>query len=95
MHRLDGSPPARWVGLFPAPNSEGLLLIDLEMDKFSAYVKMSKQLSCDVCLKTFATRSQLFRHKQEHAGVKYNCPKCDKSLSREDNLKTHSLIFPS
>ena len=38
------------------------------MDEFSAYVKMSKQISCDVCLKTFATRSHLLRHKQEHAG---------------------------
>ena len=33
---------------------------------------MPKQLSCDVCSKTFARRSPLLRHKQAHGGVKYN-----------------------
>ena len=55
---------------------------------------MSKQISCYVCLKKFATSCHLLRHKQEHAiaGVKWNCPQCDKSFNREDTLKTHSII---
>ena len=39
----------------------------------------------------WAGRQIEYCHKQEHAGVKYNCLQCDKSFSREDNLKTHSL----
>ena len=39
----------------------------------------------------WAGRQSTQAHNQEHAGVKYNCLQCDKSFSREDNLKTHSL----
>ena len=48
------------------------------MDEFSAYK--------DICDEEPPSSSQ--------AGAcwEYNCPKCDKSFSREDNLKTHSLI---
>ena len=41
----------------------------------------------------WAGRQSTQAHNQEHAGVKYNCLQCDKSFSREDNLKTHSIIY--
>ena len=53
---------------------------------------MSKKLSCDVCLKTFARRSHLLRHKQAHGGAKYNCTLCNKSFSQNTSLKTNSRI---
>ena len=34
----DISPPARWVGLFPAHNSEGLLLIDFSQESGRLFV---------------------------------------------------------
>ena len=42
---------------------------------------MSKQISCDLCPKTFASRSGLFYHKQMHSGVqKYFCEQCNQSI---------------
>ena len=86
----DISPPARWVGLFPAHNSEGLLLIEFSQE--SGRIQCLRINSTPVLLfLPWAGRQIEYCHKQEHAGVKYNCLQCDKSFSREDNLKTHSL----
>ena len=86
----DISPPARWVGLFPAHNSEGLLLIEFSQE--SGRIQCLRINSTPVLLfLPWAGRQIEYCHKQEHAGVKYNCLQCDKSFSRKDNLKTHSL----
>ena len=56
---------------------------------------MPKQLSCDVCPKTFARRSHLLRHERAHGGgVKYNCTLCNKSFSQNTSLKANSREKP-
>ena len=53
---------------------------------------MPNRISCDMCPKTFASRSGLSLHKQIHSGVKkYICPQCE-SFSHNAHLKTHILI---
>ena len=56
-------------------------------------MKMLKQITCDSCPKIFASRSSLSHHKKTHSGVNYNCTVCNKSFSRDDNLKTHYKDF--
>ena len=57
------------------------------------YLKMSKQMSWELCPKTFTSRSGLSNHKQVHSGVKkYKCAQCNKSFGRDEHLKKHSLI---
>ena len=54
---------------------------------------MAERKSCDLCPKNFADSSGLFHHMQTHSeGKKYNCSQCNKSFSRNGQLKTHSLI---
>ena len=54
---------------------------------------MSKEISCDECPKTFASRSGLSQHKQTQSGVKRSsCPKCNMSFTQNSKLKRHSLI---
>ena len=55
--------------------------------------RMKDLKSCDQCLKTFASRESLRKHKQTHDGAKkYDCSECIKSFNQKGNLKTHSLI---
>ena len=56
-------------------------------------MKMTKEIACEVCPKTFSNRSNLSQHKQIHSGIKnYNCQQCKKSFIRNSDLKKHSLI---
>ena len=56
-------------------------------------MKMAKQIPCDLCPKTFASRQILADHKKIHTGVKeYVCERCNKAFNRSSNLKKHSLI---
>ena len=59
------------------------------------WMKMTKQISCDLCPEIFTSRRGLYYHKQIHSGVKikkYNCLQCNKSFSTNSNLNIHSLI---
>ena len=56
-------------------------------------LKMSRQISCDLCPKAFKSKKGLIYHKQAHSGVKnYNCPHCNKSFCADSNLRRHILI---
>ena len=51
---------------------------------------LSKVLSCDICRRSFSTRSNRQRHMREkHTqwGKKYQCAKCGKGVLRKDFLK--------
>ena len=55
--------------------------------------KMSKEMPCSLCPKTFISRQQLSKHKGTHIGGRlYNCPQCIKSFRRSTHLKSHNLI---
>ena len=48
---------------------------------------------CDVCLKTFATKQSLRRHKITHTGNKrFKCPNCASSFYRRENLTSHLKV---
>ena len=52
-----------------------------------------KNVSCDVCKKTFKTKTYLKVHKRIHSGeTPYKCEVCDKSFHQKGSLKTHMLI---
>ena len=54
---------------------------------------MSKQISCALCPKTFASSSSLSHHKKIHSGIKkYNCKHCNKSFGKSSELERHILI---
>jgi len=47
--------------------------------------------TCNVCYRTFTSRSNLERHSRLHTGHKpYICTKCGKAFSRKDHLTNHS-----
>ena len=50
-----------------------------------------KKIVCDVCEKTFKTKSQLVIHKRVHSGERpFKCEVCDKLLYAENPFdKTH------
>jgi len=52
-----------------------------------------KNLSCEICFRSFKKLEHLKRHARSHAGTKaFNCkfPNCHKSFSRSDNLLQHT-----
>ena len=56
-------------------------------------LKMADQKSCGLCPKSFASKSSLCQHRQNHSGGKsYDCSHCSKSFGRAGHLKTHTLI---
>lgn len=47
--------------------------------------------TCNVCFRTFTSRSNLDRHARLHTGHKpYVCSKCGKAFSRKDHLTNHA-----
>ena len=62
-----------------------------------------KPVECEICHKTLADPSSLYRHRKMHAGIKpHQCPHCDKSFGqRLDIFPSFSVIsvifrhFPS
>ena len=55
--------------------------------------KMSKEMPCSLCPKTFISRQKLSKHKGTHIGGRlYNCPQFIKSFRRSTHLKSHNLI---
>ena len=55
-------------------------------------VLMTKESSCDLWPKSFATSGALWSHKQTHVGKMFNCPECKKLFSQKSTLKKHFLI---
>ena len=54
----------------------------------------SKSFSCDVCKKSYKTKSSLNIHKRIHSGEKtYKCDVCDKGFSRKDHLTRHIVMI--
>ena len=50
-----------------------------------------KPVECEICHKTLADPSSLYRHRKMHAGIKpHQCPHCDKSFGQRLDI-----IFPS
>ena len=53
----------------------------------------AKSLTCDVCEKSFKSKSSLVIHKRIHYGEKpYKCGVCDKSFTQKGNLIRHTLV---
>ena len=48
---------------------------------------------CDICLKTFAKRTNMERHKKTHvtgeSSTKFTCEECGKQFARSDNYERH------
>jgi uncharacterized Zn-finger protein len=49
-------------------------------------------LQCDLCTRTFESRSDLIRHNESvHYQERFECPSCDLTFSRRDNFQLHSI----
>ncbi|XP_041985677.1 zinc finger and SCAN domain-containing protein 5C-like isoform X3 [Aricia agestis] len=58
-------------------------------DKKAQYKSHKEQLSCDVCLKMFPTKSRLLRHIRAHTGKTFSCNYCLKKFGNKRYLKIH------
>ena len=56
-------------------------------------MKMTNEMRCNMCPKTFASRGGFYKHKKVHLGKKnYVSEQCNKSFIFNYHLKEHSLI---
>ena len=82
--------------LFSSDNEDPNLDTRLVCSKSSApshQVAVSGSLSCDVCSKSFSSRTGLRRHKNVHSGIlKFPCPHCTSVFGYGGNLKRHIRI---
>eukprot|EP00092_Neocalanus_flemingeri_P015646 GFUD01016935.1.p1 GENE.GFUD01016935.1~~GFUD01016935.1.p1 ORF type:complete len:409 (-),score=87.94 GFUD01016935.1:7-1233(-) len=63
--------------------------IEREKKKFNILTR-GTQFPCDLCGKSFRTKSKLTDHASVHAGFKpYQCVLCQKAYSLKENLKAH------
>lgn len=50
----------------------------------------SNSLTCDICSKTFTSKSNLNKHKRvQHSGEEYMCPLCKRSFKNRYYIKDH------
>ena len=53
----------------------------------------TKAFICDVCEKTFKTKSSLTVHKRIHSIERsFKCDTCDKRFTRKDHLLQHMVV---
>ena len=86
-----------WLGL-PQPKTNKLIIhiqlvklqktLILAKGKVASWkVLMTKESSCDLWPKSFATSRALWSHEQTHVGKRFNCQECKKSFSQNSTPK--------
>ena len=65
----------------------------MDDDGPSKCILNAKLINCDICKKSFKTKSNMIVHKRIHSGEKpYKCDVCDKSFIQKSHLTTHMLV---
>uniref|UniRef100_W5KP18 Si:dkey-182i3.10 n=2 Tax=Astyanax mexicanus TaxID=7994 RepID=W5KP18_ASTMX len=75
-------------------HSKGKACIEFGSSSGSLQKRSGKKwYSCETCKKTFACRSNLYRHRRIHTGEKpFTCRTCGKSFNQRNSLKSHERI---
>lgn len=65
-------------------------------DKVAGVSGKNECKRCDLCSKTFSTKSKLIIHKRSHSGEKpFVCNVCEKPFSQKPHLQRHYLLHTS